>query len=69
MKRKILIIEDEKSLAQVLEDTFSQEGFEIIKAFDGENGVDKFYNEKPDLILLDINLPKKIRLGSMQRDT
>ena len=50
MKRKILIIEDEKPLAQVLEDTFSQEGFEIIKAFDGENGVDKFYNEKPDLI-------------------
>ena len=33
---------------------------EIIKAFDGENGVDKFYNEKPDLILLDINLPKKL---------
>lgn len=60
MKRKILIIEDEKPLAQVLEDTFSQEGFEIIKAFDGDNGVDKFYNEKPDLILLDINLPKKL---------
>lgn len=60
MKRKILIIEDEKTLAQVLEDTFSQEEFEIIKAFDGENGVDKFYNEKPDLILLDINLPKKL---------
>ena len=60
MKRKILIIEDEKPLAQVLENTFSQEGFEIIKAFDGENGVDKFYNEKPDLILLDINLPKKL---------
>lgn len=60
MKRKILIIEDEKPLAQVLEDTFSQEGFEIIKAFDGENGVDKFYNKKPDLILLDINLPKKL---------
>lgn len=60
MKRKILIIEDEKSLAQVLEDTFLQEGFEIIKAFDGENGIDKFYSEKPDLILLDINLPKKL---------
>lgn len=60
MKRKILIIEDEKSLTQVLFDTFSQEGFEIIKAFDGESGVDKFYEEKPDLILLDINLPKKL---------
>lgn len=60
MKRKILIIEDEKELAQVLYDTFSQEDFEIIKAFDGEIGVDKFYEEKPDLILLDINLPKKL---------
>lgn len=60
MKRKILIIEDEKSLTQVLFDTFSQEGFEIIKAFDGESGLDKFYEEKPDLILLDINLPKKL---------
>lgn len=71
MKRKILIIEDEKPLAQVLEDTFSQEGFEIIKAFDGENGVDKFYNEKPDLILLDINLPKKLgwEVGKEIRET
>lgn len=60
MKRKILIIEDEKELAQVLYDTFLQEDFEVIKAFDGEIGVDKFYEEKPDLILLDINLPKKL---------
>lgn len=60
MKRKILIIEDEKELGQVLYDTFSQEDFEVIKAFDGEIGVDKFYEEKPDLILLDINLPKKL---------
>lgn len=60
MKRKILIIEDEKELAQVLYDTFLQEDFEVVKAFDGEVGVDKFYEEKPDLILLDINLPKKL---------
>ena len=77
MKRKILIIEDEKSLAQVndIAASFGGGGHmlaagatlanwekvdEIIKAFDGENGVDKFYNEKPDLILLDINLPKKL---------
>lgn len=60
MQRKILIIEDEKSLVQVLSDTLSQEGFYIIKAFDGEEGIDKFYEDKPDLILLDINLPKKL---------
>jgi DNA-binding response OmpR family regulator len=59
MKRKILIIEDEKNLMQVLKDNFLQEGFDIISALDGEDGVDKFYSENPDLILLDINLPKK----------
>lgn len=59
MKRKILIIEDEKNLMQVLKDNFLQEGFDIISALDGEEGVDKFYSENPDLILLDINLPKK----------
>lgn len=59
MKRKILIIEDEKNLMHVLKDNFLQEGFDIISALDGEEGVDKFYSENPDLILLDINLPKK----------
>ncbi|STO31750.1 Transcriptional regulatory protein walR [Fusobacterium necrogenes] len=59
MQRKILIIEDEKSLTQVLDDTLSQEDFDIIKAFDGEKGINIFYSNKPDLILLDINLPKK----------
>lgn len=60
MQRKILIIEDEKNLSQVLSDNFIQEGFKVIHSFDGEDGVEKFYSENPDLILLDINLPKKL---------
>lgn len=59
MKRKLLIIEDEKNLMEVLKDNFLQEGFDIISAINGQEGVDKFYSENPDLILLDINLPKK----------
>ncbi len=59
MKRKILIIEDEKNLMLGLKDNFLAEGFEVISAFDGEEGVDKFYSENPDILLLDINLPKK----------
>ncbi len=59
MKRKILIIEDEKNLIQVLKDNFLQEGFEVISAFNGEEGVEEFYSKTPDIILLDINLPKK----------
>lgn len=57
MKKKLLIIEDERDLINILSDSFLEE-FEIVKAFDGEDGIEKFYSENPDLILLDINLPK-----------
>ena len=57
MKKRLLIIEDEKNLMLVLYDSLSDE-FEIIKAFDGEEGIEKFYNAGADLVLLDINLPK-----------
>lgn len=59
MRKKILIVEDEVNLMKVLVDTLSQENFEIFKAFDGETALDLFYDINPDLILLDINLPKK----------
>lgn len=59
MKKKLLIIEDERDLINILNDSFLEE-FEIVKAFDGEDGIEKFYSENPDLILLDINLPKII---------
>lgn len=57
--KKILIIEDEKNLIDIIADTLSEEGFHIIKAFNGDDGLQEFYDQKPDLVLLDINLPKK----------
>ena len=59
MKKKILIIEDEKNLASVLSDALYDD-FIVIKAYDGEDGLKKFYEFSPDIILLDINLPKII---------
>lgn len=59
MLKKILIIEDEKNLASVLYDTLCDE-FSVVKAFDGEEGLRKFYETSPDIALLDINLPKII---------
>ena len=59
MLKKILIIEDEKNLASVLYDTLCDE-FSVVKAFDGEEGLKKFYDVSPDIVLLDINLPKII---------
>jgi DNA-binding response OmpR family regulator len=57
MKKKILIIEDEKILRTLLTQTLSREGFEVKEAVDGEEGLEKAKTEKPDLILLDLILP------------
>jgi len=57
MKKKILIIEDEKILRTLLAQTLSREGFEVKEAVDGEEGLEKAKTEKPDLILLDLILP------------
>ena len=59
MKKKILIVEDEENLMEVLEDTLLEENFEIFKAYEGSAAIDMFYEVNPDLVLLDINLPKK----------
>ncbi len=56
---KILIIEDERSLAEGLKDNFEAEGFLVSLAFDGEEGLKKGIEELPDVIILDIMLPKK----------
>ena len=59
LKKTILIVEDEVNLMEVLEDTLLEENFEIFKAYEGSAAIDMFYEVNPDLVLLDINLPKK----------
>lgn len=58
-KKKILIVEDESTLQRALSDFLNLEGFEVVNALDGESGISEAKKEKPDLILLDIILPKK----------
>ena len=58
MKKRILIIEDEQDIITTLIFRLEAEGYEIITAMDGEDGLDKAKKEKPDLILLDLMLPK-----------
>lgn len=55
---KILIVEDDKNLSDLMELELKYEGFEITKAFDGEEAICKFNSEDADLILLDVMLPK-----------
>lgn len=56
--KKILIIEDEEVLLSLLQEKLVQEGYSVIVATDGVEGLDKMKNEEPDLILLDIVMPK-----------
>jgi DNA-binding response OmpR family regulator len=56
---RILIVEDEKAMADGLKDNFEYEGFEVLVAPDGETGLRYAADRKPDLILLDVMLPKK----------
>lgn len=58
MAKKILLIEDEQLMIELLERKLSQEDYKISVARDGVEGLEKMREEKPDLILLDIIMPK-----------
>ena len=59
MKEKILIVEDERELINGLRLNLEFEGYQVISAEDGETGLRRALMDAPDLILLDIMLPKK----------
>lgn len=58
MDRKILVIDDEKPIVEILKFNLKKDCYEVIEAFDGEEGLNKALTESPDLILLDVMLPK-----------
>ncbi|MBB6214531.1 two-component system response regulator VicR [Anaerosolibacter carboniphilus] len=58
MKRKVLVVDDEKPISDILKFNLEKEGYEVGVAYDGEEAVRKVYQFEPDLILLDIMLPK-----------
>jgi two-component system, cell cycle response regulator DivK len=57
MSKRILVVEDQEDDLQILRDLLTRAGFEIIEAKDGEEGVRAAVAERPDLILMDIQLP------------
>ena len=57
MTKKILIVEDDKFLRELITQKLIKEDFEVSEAVDGEEGIRKIKEEKPDLILLDLILP------------
>ncbi|MFD3271070.1 response regulator YycF [Paenibacillus dendritiformis] len=59
MHGKILVVDDEQPIADILKFNLEKEGYEVICAFDGGTAVELALSEKPDLILLDLMLPVK----------
>jgi two-component system, OmpR family, response regulator VicR len=58
LKAKILIVEDERTLNEAYQMVLSKQGYEIHAAFDGEEALKLTENVEPDLILLDLRMPK-----------
>lgn len=55
---KILVVDDEASIVTMLAYNLKKEGYDVVTAEDGEVALEKFESEKPDLLLLDIMMPK-----------
>ncbi len=58
MARKILIVDDEKAMVKILKMRLEANGYEVIAAYDGKEGLEKAKSENPDLIVLDLMLPE-----------
>ena len=59
MENKILVVDDEKSIADIIKFNLEKEGYYVDTAYDGEEGMTKVEKYKPDLVILDVMMPKK----------
>ncbi len=58
MNQKILVVDDELEIVKVVRAYLEQSGFRVVTASDGQHALTVFRHEKPDLVVLDLNLPK-----------
>ena len=65
-KQTILVVDDERDLLDLIEYNLKKEGFKVLKAENGEEGISKAKEHKPDLILLDIMMPKMDGLEAVE---
>ena len=57
-KGKVLVVDDEIYIVHILDFSLGMEGYQVLTALDGEQAIEKAHAEKPDLIVLDIMMPK-----------
>jgi DNA-binding response OmpR family regulator len=55
--KKILLVDDEEGIQMLYREELENEGYEVISAYTGEEGIQKFKEECPDLVILDIQMP------------
>ena len=67
MSKKILLIEDEKPILDALVDKFSGEGFEVLTAMNGADGLEASINQHPDLIVVDVIMPKMNGMAMLKK--
>ena len=67
--KTVLIVEDEKNIVDILRFNLQREGYRTVEAYDGADGLEKARTENPDIILLDVMLPKMIGAPSGTRGT
>ncbi len=58
MEKKVLVVDDERPIVEILKINLQKEGYSVFEAYDGEEAVNKALTVEPDLILLDVMLPK-----------
>lgn len=66
-QKTVLIVEDEKAMLEALSNKFEKEGFRVLEAANGEDGLDLALKNKPDLVMLDILMPKMEGLEAAKR--
>jgi len=65
-KEKILVVDDEASIRRILETRLSMIGYDVVTAADGEEAIETFRNSEPDLVVLDVMMPKLDGYGVCQ---
>ncbi len=59
MSYKLLLVDDEEEAVEILQNRLTREGYEVVTALDGEEALVKMKEDNPDIVLLDLMLPKK----------
>lgn len=67
MSKTILIVDDEQEICTVLSDSLSREGYRVFVAYEGKKALELARKEKPDLVLLDIMMPKMNGIEVLRR--